>query len=121
MTITDALDRSLRGHDVETAATSDRDLPDIDALFLSIQDNSPHEIAGAKTFDRPRCFGGRPWEAVLVHPAHLPRVVTDCLDAQRSDICRIEFPGCAETDTSRVYPMGFRQASAGSVELRQSA
>src|SRR6266511_4433130 len=121
MTVTDALDRSLPGHNVETAATSARDLPDVDALFLSTQDNSPDEITGAKAFDRPRCFGRRAWEAVLVHPAHLPRIVTYCLDAQRSDICRIELLRCAPAHTGRVNPMFFWQASAGSVELRQSA
>ncbi len=121
MTVTDSLDRPLPGHNVETAAASDRHLPDINALFLSIQDNSPDEIAGTKAFDCSRGFGRRAWEAILVHPAHLPRIVTDCLDAQRSDICRIELLRCAPAHTGRVNPMFFWQASAGSVELRQSA
>src|SRR5215831_15322923 len=107
MTVTDSLDRPLCGHNVETSAASDGNLADINALFLPIRDDSPDEITGAKAFDCSRGFGRRAWETVLVHPAHLSRIVTDCLDAQRPDICRIQSLRCALTDTGRVYPMLF--------------
>ena len=71
MTVTDSLYRSLRGHDVETATTPDRDFADMNALFLALRHNSFDEIAGPETLDRSSRLGRRARKAVLVHPAHL--------------------------------------------------
>ena len=81
MTVTDSLYRSLRGHNIETATTPDRDFADMNALFLALRDNSFDEIARAKAFDGPRRFGRCARKAVLVHPAHTPRIVSHGVDA----------------------------------------
>src|SRR6266508_4308904 len=121
MTVTDALNRSLRGHDVKTAAASDSDFADMNPSFFALRHNSPDEIASPKTFDRSRRFGRSASETILVHPAHLPRIMTDSPNARRLDFCRIELLRRVVTDTRRINPMRFRQASLHAIEFRQSA
>src|SRR5215468_1387530 len=67
MPITDTLDRSLCGHDVETPSASDCDLADIHASIPATRHNSPDKIAGAKALDSSRRLGQRAREAVLIH------------------------------------------------------
>jgi len=121
MTVTDSLNRSSRGHDVETPTASDRDPADILASFLAMRNDGLDEIAGAKTFDGPRRFGRCARKAVPVPPAHLPRIVTDGLDAQRLDSCRIDLLRGVVTDACRIDPMLFGQAPLRAVEFRQPA
>src|SRR5262245_19090046 len=121
MTVTDALNRSLRGHDVKATTTSDRDFADVNTLFLALRHNSLDKITSAKTFDRSRRFGRCARESILVHPAHPPRIMTDSLNAQGLDLRHIELLRRAVTNTRRIDPMRFRQASSCAIEFRQSA
>src|SRR6266508_929197 len=108
MTVTDALNLFLSGHDVKSAAASDCDSTYMYPLFLPLRHNSLDEITGAKSLDRPRCFGRCARKSILVHPAHLPRIMTDSLDAQQLDLRRIELLRRAVTNTRRIDPMRFR-------------
>ena len=121
MTVTNALNRSLRSHDIETAATSDRDFADMNALFLSLRHNSFDEIASSETFDRSGRFRRCARKAELVHPAHLPRIMTHSLDAQRLDLRCLDLYGSAFPDACRIDPMLFGQSPLRAIEFRQSA
>src|SRR5215510_1777700 len=121
MAITHALDRSLRSHDVKTATASDCDFADMNTFFFAVRHNSFDEITGAKPFDRSSCFGRGARKAILVHPAHLPGIMSDSLHPQRLDLRRLELLRRAVTDARRIDPMRFRQASLRAIEFRQTA
>src|SRR5262245_30930954 len=105
----------------ERGSLSDRHATDISTSKLTAWNLGFHDIAGLKPQESlaPRSMAYR--KAVSVGRTHLTRPMPGRFDQERLNIPDLNCLVSAIADTRRVNPMGFRQASQGSVELRQSA
>jgi hypothetical protein len=98
-----------------------RQSPDMTACILSTWNVSLHDVSSLKSHEhRPVCTM-RYWKAVLVGSAHLTRPMPGRPDPERVNVRYAEFFRRLSSDAGGVNPMGFRQSSSCSIELRESA
>mgnify|MGYP007135471221 CR=1 FL=1 len=113
-------DSLVGGRDVKGAACSNRHAPGVGPDLRSLGHDCSHHIPSLKPFDFFHSFGFRTGKAPFIHQAHLTAAMSLCRDKQRHDTLDQQALRGTGTDTGRIQPMGFLQATTYPIELGTS-